>query len=299
MDKRSFYLLSSLLLTFSLLSLNAANLIHAVSSTIVISEVQTAGVTAGDEFIELRNLTNSDINLGEYRLVRRTSAGATDSSIKAFENTDVIPANGYYLWTGDEWSGTETPDASTSGTLANNNGIALRLGAANTGEVVDSVAWGTSTNAFVEGSVFATNPEAGQSIERVGADTDNNSTNFVINAAPNPQNSQTVPSASPTPTATPSSEPSSTPTAVPSIEPSVEPSPSATATATPTVTSTPTSIPTATPTSTPAATPTPQGQVIARFYGANGKTRECRLEYKTKHFGFFIIQFPKIKCEWI
>ena len=282
MERKSLIAFFALSLLFTLLSLNASTLTKASSSTIVISEVQLSGLTADDEFIELKNLTNQDINLGDYRLVRRTSSGASDSNIKAFEVSDVIPANGYYLWTGNEWSGAVTPDASTSGVLAANNGIALRLGALNTGSIIDSVAWGNSTNAFVEGTVFPNNPEPGSSLHRLGDDTDNNSVDFGLNAVSDPQNSQILPSSTPT------------------VSPSSSPSPTATPTQTEIPTSTPSATPTSTstviPTSTPSANPTPSatvrpGKVLAQF-----GNRECRMIVRVRRFGFMVVHFPTVVC---
>jgi hypothetical protein len=57
-----------------------------------------------------------------------------------------------------------------------------------TGTLLDSVAYGTATNAFVEGTVAAA-PAAGESIERSpdGHDTNTNAADFGIAATPTPK----------------------------------------------------------------------------------------------------------------
>jgi len=192
----------------------------AVTTHLVISEVQIAGSGGiNEDFVEIYNPTESTYDLNGHRLVKRTAAGTSDSSIKAWSSETLIPAHGYYLWANSTWTPSVTADATTAATLAADNGVALRQGVEDTGAIIDSVAWGTVTNAFVETSPFATNPEAGTSIERVGDDTNNNSVNFVVQQSPNPQNL----GAAPTPT--PTDEVSPTPTDKLTPTPTGEPSP--------------------------------------------------------------------------
>jgi hypothetical protein len=82
-----------------------------------------------------------------------------------------------------------------------------------TGTIIDSVAWGDTTNAFVETNPFPTNPAAGESLERVGDDTNNNSVDFVLQTTPNPQNLGAIPS--PTGSLSPTSSPTLSPTGTP------------------------------------------------------------------------------------
>ena len=59
-------------------------------------------------------------------------------------------------------------------------GLALRLGPNNSGAIIDSVGWGTATNAFVEGAVTAA-PAANNSQSRQlngCQDTDSNANDF-------------------------------------------------------------------------------------------------------------------------
>ena len=198
------------LIILSLSSFIKAHTAYSATTHLVISEVQIAGVGgANEDFIEIHNPTSSNIDLNGYRLVKRTASGITDSSIKAWSSETIIPPGGYYLWANSSWTPSVTPDTTTASTLAADNGIAIRQGPIDTGTIIDSVAWGGATNAFVEGSPFPTNPGAGESLERVGDDTNNNSVDFILQTNPNPQNSgitpapTSVPTASPTPTTSP------------------------------------------------------------------------------------------------
>lgn len=64
---------------------------------VVINEVQIAGVTSDDEFVELFNPTNSAIDLTDWRLTRATAAGNESNLVSSLSGT--IPAGGYYLIT--------------------------------------------------------------------------------------------------------------------------------------------------------------------------------------------------------
>lgn len=293
------------LLTVSLSLLHAKKAL-AATDHVVISEVQISGAAATDDFIELYNPTDSNVDLNGYRLVKRTAAGTTDSSIKAWSSETMIPAHGYYLWANSGWTPAVTPDTTTASSIAADNGIALRNGPADTGDIIDSVAWGSSTNAFVEGTVFPDNPAANGSIERVGDDTNDNSQDFVLRDVSDPQDSSVVVTPSPTPTPSPSPTPTETltPTVSPSPTPTVTasptPSPSPTATSTPSPTPTETPTPTVSPTPSPSPTPapTPSGRIIAAYPSIGGIT-VCRLEYRWFRGMFFSFSYPTVVCEKI
>lgn len=171
--------------------------VQAELNHIVINEVQISGGAGhtADDFIELFNPTDTAINLKGYRLVKRTAAGTTDTSLKSWTTDTIIPAHGFYLWANSGYSTIAvTPDAVTSESLADNNGLALRQGAADTGIIIDSLAWGTATNNFIEGAAYPDNPEPNQTLERLHPiignrqDSNNNSQDFIIQTAPQPQN---------------------------------------------------------------------------------------------------------------
>lgn len=255
---------------------------------LVISEIQIAGATATEDFIEIYNPTSLAVSLEGLRLVKRTSSGVADTSIVAFAADEEVAPHSYFLWCNSDISGALGCDKTTSGTVAFNNSVALRNGPVDTGTVVDSVTFGAVTNALGEGTPISTAPEASQSAERKatttstadsmntggadefagnGEDTDNNNSDFVLRAVSQPQKSSSnsevpaTPSATPTPTITPTESPTETPTpsSTPTESPSPTPESSPTISPSPTVESTPTATPepTATPTTLPTETPIP------------------------------------------
>lgn len=170
-------------------SLNSDNAAPLATSTvsgparILISEIQITGGTgkANNDFIELYNPNSGRVNLNGYRLVKRTKTGTSDSSIKSWTADEYIPAGGYYLWANSDYADiSAVPDIKTSATLSNDNGVAIRFGSADTGDIIDSVAWGAASNAFVENLAFSENPIANQSISRQSeTDTNNNSVDYI------------------------------------------------------------------------------------------------------------------------
>jgi hypothetical protein len=152
---------------------------------VVVNEVQVgSAASASDEFIELYNPCAVAVDLAGSTLVYRSAAGITDVVIISL--TKPIAAGGYYLVAGPVFGDLGAPDQSYgSGHLAAaGGGVGLRDGAQ---LLVDSVGYGTATNAFIEGAV-APAPPNGQSIARKpnGADTNHNESDFVA-ATPTPR----------------------------------------------------------------------------------------------------------------
>lgn len=255
-------------------------------STLLVSEVQTGGASASDEFAEITNVGSSAVDLAGLEIVYVTSTGSTVTR-KASWSTPLLLEPGRHLFVANTlgvYAG--LADATYSGGFAATGGaIVLR---AIGGTPVDAVGWGDATNAFVEEATAAA-PVAGASIERkpgglAGNTTDSNSnaTDWFGQATPNPQNvaappvpapmasptpaPTAVPTVLPTPTTAPSGPPSPIPTDTPEpteVAPTATPVPSPTGepTATPELTPEPTATPTGTPAPTdppmPTDTPTP------------------------------------------
>ncbi|GEM_PF-5635710 len=182
---------------------SAAILPHAVLAApdhLVISEVQIsagAGHTT-DDFIEVYNPTTSAIDLKGLRLVKRSANNTSDTTIKSWVSSTVVPASGYYLWANTDYTTiTVKPNVTTSQAIANNNAIALRRGPADTGTIIDSLAWGTANNGLGEGSSYPKNPPVGQTLARehdvdnIPQDADNNIEDFAL-AQPTPQSTPTT-----------------------------------------------------------------------------------------------------------
>lgn len=250
-------------------------------STLLVSEVQTGGASASDEFAEIANVGTAPVDLAGLELVYATSTGSTVTRKVSWASTLLLDSGRHLVVANAAGIYAPIADATYSGGFAATGGaIVLRVIG---GAPVDAVGWGDATNTFVEGTAIGA-PAAGSSIERKpgGAagntiDTNDNAQDWFTQAAPNPQSVAAppvpAPSATPGPTATPS--PSATPDASASAVPSPTPGPSASPgeSASPAPTISPSEAPTPEPTAgsteppaptamptvepTPAATPTP------------------------------------------
>jgi outer membrane biosynthesis protein TonB len=231
-------------------------------SSLVVSEVQTGGASASDEFAELYNGGPLAAELMGLELVYATSTGSTVTRKATWTTSTVIEPGRHLLIANAAGVYAAQADATYSGGFAATGGaVVLR---AVGGNPTDAVAWGDATNAFVEGTPAPT-PAAGSSIERLpggslgnGTDTNANQADFIV-AVPSPQNLATGPVPAPGPSSTPAPTPTSvaTPTPVPTPTPTSSPTPTPTPTSTPVPTPTPTPTPVPTPSPTPSPTPVP------------------------------------------
>jgi len=159
-------------------------------SPLRVNELMT-GITgaATDEFIEVVNASDTAFDASGYRVVYRSAAGTSDTLLATLPAGTTIAAHGFYLLGGAGYSGSHAADQSFSvGLASTGGGVGIRDAS---GALVDSVAYGTATNAFVEGTVAAAPPTAaapGKSAGRQpdGHDTDNNSADVTVLAAPSP-----------------------------------------------------------------------------------------------------------------
>jgi len=153
---------------------------------IVISHVQiTGGAGVSDhDYIKLFNPTGAAIDLGGWKLRKRTKTGG-EESIRVFPNGSIVVASGYSTWanSADGFAAGLGADVMSTQTLAANNSVAIENA---DGTVVDAVAWGEGHTApFVEGTAFSENPAAGQALTRkftsgVIQDTGNNANDFTL-----------------------------------------------------------------------------------------------------------------------
>ncbi|HEX2569635.1 MAG TPA: Ig-like domain-containing protein [Polyangia bacterium] len=172
-----------------------------VSSTachVTVNEVQVAGATASDEFVEIYNGCATSIDLSGGRLVYRSAAntnpasGSDSTTLFTFAAGTSIASGSFRLYVGMGYTGSGVPDGAPFGTntgaLAGAAGaVALRNAS---GTIVDSVAYGTVSagHAFLEGTSAPT-PPARSSIVRTpnGRDTNNNAADFTVTSTPTPR----------------------------------------------------------------------------------------------------------------
>lgn len=180
---------------------------------LLLGEIQVSGGPGAttNDFVEIYNPTGAPVNLNGYRLVKRTESASTDTLLKSWTSDTFVPAFGFYLWANSGYTSIGvTPDVATSGSIADNNGIAIRQGPNDTGTIIDSVAWGTAANGFGEGTLLG-DLTGNQSFERKawngvctssqgsgetlgnGCDTGDNATDVEIRTTPAPQNTGSTP----------------------------------------------------------------------------------------------------------
>lgn len=172
-----------------------------VSPNFVVSQFQVAGGSANDEFIELHNISANAVDLNGYRVVYRSAGGTNDVAFADWTTSTIVPAGGYYLIASTGYDGTITPNFTYNPTTcscsmgAAGGGIAIRSGALNSGVLIDSVGYGTATNAFVETAVTpAPAANAGQARLVNGCqDSDNNVNDFSTLNPAAPRNAATAP----------------------------------------------------------------------------------------------------------
>jgi hypothetical protein len=225
--------------------IGADPLAAADEAHLVVSEVQTGGAGASDEFIEIYNPSPFALPLEGLEVVYVSATGLSVTRKAAWEAGHPPLNPGAHLLMANEAgifaSLADVPYA--NGLAASGGSVAIRITGAST--AVDAVGWGSAASTWLEGTPVEAAP-AGSSLERLpggasgsGQDMDDNVVDFVVRDLPDPQNLGSPP----IPVATAAPSPSGT--VDPSV-PSVTPSPSAPPTST-----------TPSPTASPSATPAP------------------------------------------
>jgi hypothetical protein len=152
----------------------------------------TTGITgaAANEFVELYNGATTAVDVGGWKVVYRSAAGTSDTTLVTIPAGTTIAPGGFYLVGGSDYAGSATPDQSFSPGLAATGGsVGVRDTA---GALVDGVGWGTASNALVEGSPAAAPPATaapGSSLVRLpdGDDANANATDFTVSSTPTPR----------------------------------------------------------------------------------------------------------------
>lgn len=172
------------------------------SSTVVISEFRTRGVSGGyDEFVELYNMTGSPVDISGWKIDASNGDGGVATRIVVNPGT-TLPAHGHFLATNNiasgGYSGTVTGDQTYTAGIPDDGGIAV-LKPDNT--IVDRVGM-SSGSAFKESRALGQlTANANQSYERKpgGAsgssqDTNDNPSDFQVRTPSDPQNLYSPPS---------------------------------------------------------------------------------------------------------
>jgi hypothetical protein len=157
-----------------------------VSAAMLVNELMTGATgAAANEFVEILNAGSSQADIGGWKLVYRSAAGTSDTVLATVPQGTVVPAGGFYLFGGSAYAGPVAADQSFAfGLAAAGGAVGLRNPS---GVLVDSVGYGTATNALVEGAP-APAPAPDTSIGRhSAADTNDNAADFSATAAPTPR----------------------------------------------------------------------------------------------------------------
>jgi hypothetical protein len=170
------------------------------SDQIFISQWQTASDTSSSQdYIELFNPNSAGFPLDGYVLVKRTKTTKEDKVIYQWQAGDMIPANSFYLLVNPALSGIGEDVATSSVSIAPDNGLAIRYGPLDTGAIITSVAWGASQNDFQ--NIIASSTSA-KSYYKINLYQDDN---LYVSPAGTPRNSSIV-FLEPTPTSTPNTQ---------------------------------------------------------------------------------------------
>jgi hypothetical protein len=155
-----------------------------VGTHVVINEVQTAGASANDEFVELYNPTAATISLANWEVRYASDQGGAGGAGHKFGPASSIAPGAFILLS--------TSDGTwTTGMGGSDGQIAIFDATLPTvGTKIDGVAYGTVTsgaNNYKEGQT-APSPPSGGSIGRSpsGVDTDANKTDFKVYTSPSP-----------------------------------------------------------------------------------------------------------------
>ena len=147
--------------------------VFCLSKSVVIQEIQIAGDTSTDEYIVLKNISNEDVNITNWKLTKKTKSGK-ESTLFNIPSETILVLQDEIVIAHNNFSGNSDFKYSTKQSLANNNTLILYN---NTAKIIDLVGWG-ATGEFEN---FATsNPKKHEQLVREGVDTDNNYLDFLI-----------------------------------------------------------------------------------------------------------------------
>jgi len=156
-----------------------------------INELLTGTSTSGvEEFVEIYNPCPHAVTLGGLKLVYRSAAGTTDLSLvdNLGAGSATLAVGGFLVFTGPGYYASVSNGTLKNGLAAAGGGVALRD---TTGQLVDSLGWGTATNIYARGTVADAPKDVarpGHSLARNadGVDSGNNQSDFTVTSTPTP-----------------------------------------------------------------------------------------------------------------
>jgi hypothetical protein len=140
-----------------------------------------------DEFAELYNPTDNDIDITGWKLQYKSATGDTWQSKVGSGLTGTIKSKGFFLLASKGYSLSTVPDFThTANWAIANSGGHLRIIDSNS-TAIDKVGWGDANEPETSATVAS---EQNKSLERTSltTDTDNNSNDFAL-VTPSPKNS--------------------------------------------------------------------------------------------------------------
>lgn len=158
----------------------------SIPKKILISEIQAAGKTVKDEFIELYNPNDVHVDLLGFALKKKTFTGTESNLVSASAFSGTIKAFGFFLIVpqknndeSENYKGLVAPDLRYSGATFSLSSDTTVLLYDNNKALLDKVGFG---NAIDFETAAAQNPPADKSLARkeLGRDTDDNALDFDI-----------------------------------------------------------------------------------------------------------------------
>lgn len=152
--------------------------IPVLKAQVVINEIMTGGQSsASNEFVEIYNNSDKEIDIGEWRLVYKSPSGTKEYLLYKWEKGKVLKADEYFVIGGESFLGNKDADLKYS-LSGKGGGVALR---SNTNNFVDAVGYGplNDSHNFIETQPCPL-PNKDKSISRVpnGVDSNNNFKDF-------------------------------------------------------------------------------------------------------------------------
>ncbi len=175
-----------------------------VSPNLVISQFQPGtSASPNDEFVEIKNISSSPVDLNGFRVIYRSQNGSNDVGPFAVWTTPTILQPGqFYLIASTSYTGSVTPNLTYNPTVcacsmsAANGHLGIRQGDVNTGALIDAVGWGTGATVSLFEGTRTTAPGSGNSKARKQSgcqDTDSNTNDFETLMPFAPRNTSTAP----------------------------------------------------------------------------------------------------------